>query len=236
MPKPHYILERCCDHLGNTFPNKGMHTNLDSTLSLDVIEKFQNYSINALKTANEFYKDSFDKLQASFSNSLMIISIIVGVFFTMVAIKLFWDIYISKKYIDNSVHLAEKNIQRSSVISYILAGNQIYKNLGNVCNREVFFQYYLALNYLLTIPLDVDNQDLYDCVLSGINTSWRADDISNEPLAIIPLQELKYGIEYSPLRNKFLDIYNRADQIIQAINNPEEIDNGSDEQFHEETE
>lgn len=236
MPKPHYILERCCDHIGNTIPNKGTHTNLDSTISLDVIEKFQNYSVNALKTANEFYKNSFDNLQASFSNSLMIISIIVGAFFTMVAIKLFWDIYLSKKYVDKTVHLAEKNIQRSNVISYILAGNQIYESLGNVCDREVFFQYYLALNYLLTIPLDVDNLDLYDCVLNGINASWINDNIANECLALIPLQKLKYGIENSPIRNKFLSIYNLADQIISAINNPDNISIDSDEQIHEETE
>jgi hypothetical protein len=122
------------------------------------------------------------------------------------------------------------------VISYILAGNQIYESLGNICDREVFFQYYLALNYLLTLPLDVDNLDLYDCVLNGINASWINDNIANECLALIPLQKLKYGIENSPIRNKFLSIYNLADQIIRAINNPDNISFDSDEQIHEETE
>ena len=81
MGKTRFVIEGCCNAYRDTIHSyETTHVSLDTSISLELLDKTQQYAENALGKANEFYNRAFENLVSSQGNYLTVICIAIAVF------------------------------------------------------------------------------------------------------------------------------------------------------------
>lgn len=163
-------------------------------------------SSNILSSVHNFYQDAFSNLITAVSIFVAISALLVAI---ILGVNIYWNIARYKNHVREKIDISENNLQRNIIESFINVGEQIYSSRRKTSTRDVFLQYLLALNILVSLKFKKENSDLYETVLEGIHQHWNSDSFSNKSLSLIPLKKLREKLQNEKkLTNKIDSITN----------------------------